>query len=54
MTLELFFFEGYSLKEISERLSETTLQNTRHYYYRGIERLEKKSQGALEDREMRI
>ena len=45
-TLELFFFEGYSLREISDRLSET-LENTRHYYYRGIERLRKVT-GALE------
>jgi RNA polymerase sigma-70 factor (ECF subfamily) len=37
-TLNLFFFEGYSLKEISVRLDET-LGNTRHHYYRGLEKL---------------
>ncbi|MGH2396165.1 MAG: RNA polymerase sigma factor [bacterium] len=37
-TLELYFFEGYTLREISERLNES-LANTRHYYYRGLERL---------------
>ncbi|MGH9712832.1 MAG: RNA polymerase sigma factor [Candidatus Acidiferrales bacterium] len=37
-TLELYFFEGYTLREISERLHES-LANTRHYYYRALERL---------------
>ncbi len=37
-TLQLFFFEGYSLREISARLDET-LGNTRNHYYRGLERL---------------
>jgi RNA polymerase sigma-70 factor (ECF subfamily) len=37
-TLELYFFEGYTLREIGERLNES-LANTRHYYYRGLERL---------------
>jgi RNA polymerase sigma-70 factor (ECF subfamily) len=37
-TLEMYFFEGLNLREISERLCET-LENTRHYYYRGLERL---------------
>ncbi len=36
--LELYFFEGYTLREISERLNES-LANTRHYYYRALERL---------------
>jgi len=40
LTLEMFFFEGHNLREISERLGET-LENTRHYYYRGLERLRK-------------
>jgi RNA polymerase sigma-70 factor (ECF subfamily) len=39
-TLEKFFFEGYSLREISEVLGDT-FENTRHYYYRGMERLKK-------------
>lgn len=38
LTLEMYFFEGFNLREISERLCET-LDNTRHYYYRGLERL---------------
>jgi len=37
-TLELFFFEGCTLREVSARLGET-LENTRHFYYRGLERL---------------
>jgi RNA polymerase sigma-70 factor (ECF subfamily) len=36
--LDLYFFEGYTLREISERLEES-LANTRHYYYRALERL---------------
>jgi RNA polymerase sigma-70 factor (ECF subfamily) len=37
-TLDLFFWEGYSLREISIRLEET-LGNTRNHYYRGLEKL---------------
>jgi RNA polymerase sigma-70 factor (ECF subfamily) len=37
-TLELHFFEGYSLREIAERTNQT-LGNVRHHYYRGLERL---------------
>jgi RNA polymerase sigma-70 factor, ECF subfamily len=37
-TLELHFFEGYSLREIAEKTSQT-LGNIRHHYYRGLERL---------------
>ena len=37
-TLELFFWEGYSLREISVQLQET-LGNTRNHYYRGLEKL---------------
>jgi RNA polymerase sigma-70 factor (ECF subfamily) len=37
-TVELYFFEGCTLREISERLNES-LANTRHYYYRALERL---------------
>jgi RNA polymerase sigma-70 factor (ECF subfamily) len=37
-TLELHFFEGYSLREIAEK-SNQTLGNVRHHYYRGLERL---------------
>jgi RNA polymerase sigma-70 factor, ECF subfamily len=40
LTLELFYFEGLSLREISERLNEP-LGNTRHHFYRGLERLRK-------------
>jgi RNA polymerase sigma-70 factor (ECF subfamily) len=39
-TLQMYFFEGLDLREISEHLGET-LENTRHYYYRGLERLRK-------------
>jgi RNA polymerase sigma-70 factor (ECF subfamily) len=37
-TLEMFFFEGYTLREISVRLDETII-NTRHHYYRAIDKL---------------
>ncbi len=39
-TLELFYFEGLELREISEKLQEP-LGNVRHYFYRGLERLRK-------------
>jgi RNA polymerase sigma-70 factor (ECF subfamily) len=37
-TLELHFFEGYSLREIAKKTNQP-LGNVRHHYYRGIERL---------------
>jgi RNA polymerase sigma-70 factor (ECF subfamily) len=37
-TLTLFFFEGCTLREISEQLRES-LANIRHYYYRGLKHL---------------
>jgi len=37
-TLELHFFEGYSLREIAEKTSQT-LGNVRHHFYRGLEHL---------------
>jgi RNA polymerase sigma-70 factor, ECF subfamily len=37
-TLELYFFEGYSLREIAEKTNQT-LGNVRNHYYRGLERL---------------
>lgn len=39
-TLESFYFEGLDLREISEKLHQP-LGNTRHYFYRGLERLRK-------------
>jgi RNA polymerase sigma-70 factor, ECF subfamily len=39
-TLALFYFEGLGLREISEKLNEP-LGNTRHHFYRGLERLRK-------------
>jgi RNA polymerase sigma-70 factor (ECF subfamily) len=39
-TIELYFFEGYTLEEIAERLGQT-LGNVRHHYYRGLEKLRK-------------
>ena len=40
MTLELFYFEGLNLREISEKFS-LPLGNTRHHFYRGLEKLRK-------------
>jgi RNA polymerase sigma-70 factor (ECF subfamily) len=37
-TLELHFFEGYSLREIADKTGQA-LGNVRHQYYRGLERL---------------
>ena len=39
-TLELFYFEGLELREISERLNEP-FGNVRHHFYRGLEQLRK-------------
>jgi len=43
-TIELFFFEGFTLKEIAQQKNET-FSNMRHHYYRGLKRL----RGYLED-----
>jgi RNA polymerase sigma-70 factor (ECF subfamily) len=40
LTLELFYFEGLDLREISQKLNES-FGNTRHHFYRGLERLRK-------------
>jgi RNA polymerase sigma-70 factor (ECF subfamily) len=40
LTLELFYFAGLDLREISEKLNQP-LGNSRHYFYRGLERLRK-------------
>lgn len=37
-TIEMFFFEGLTLKEIAQRRNEK-FSNVRHQYYRGLERL---------------
>ncbi|MGH9644098.1 MAG: RNA polymerase sigma factor [Terriglobales bacterium] len=37
-TMELFFFEGYTLREISERIGDS-LGNVRHHYYRALQNL---------------
>jgi RNA polymerase sigma-70 factor (ECF subfamily) len=39
-TIQLFFFEGYALKEIAQRTGQT-LVNVRNHYYRGLERMRK-------------
>jgi RNA polymerase sigma-70 factor (ECF subfamily) len=39
-TLEMFYFEGLELREISDKLGEP-LANVRHYYYRGLKKLQK-------------
>jgi RNA polymerase sigma-70 factor, ECF subfamily len=44
-TIEMYFFEGYTLREISERTKQT-LANTRHHYYRALERLRASIQNA--------
>ena len=41
-TIEMFYFEGLQLREISQRLDES-LGNVRHHFYRGLQRLRKDS-----------
>jgi RNA polymerase sigma-70 factor, ECF subfamily len=40
LTLELFFFEELEFREIAARLDES-LENIRHHYYRGLQKLRK-------------
>ena len=44
-TLRLYFFEGYTLAEIAEKLSQP-YANVRHHYYRGLEKLRKQMFGT--------
>jgi DNA-directed RNA polymerase specialized sigma24 family protein len=37
-TISLYFFEGYSLEAIADRLAQT-LSDIRSHYYRGLEKL---------------
>ena len=39
-TLELFYFEGLQLCEITDKLDEP-MGNIRHHFYRGLDRLRK-------------
>jgi RNA polymerase sigma-70 factor (ECF subfamily) len=39
-TLRLYFFEGYALSEISDKLGQP-LGNVRHHYYRALDKLRK-------------
>jgi len=39
-TIELHFFEGYTLEEVAERMGQS-LVNVRHHYYHGLEKLRK-------------
>lgn len=49
-TIEMFFFEGLTLKEIAARTNQT-FSNVRHHYYRGLERLrEFLDSGGKQDR----
>jgi RNA polymerase sigma-70 factor (ECF subfamily) len=44
-TLRLYFFEGYTLAEIGEKLGQPH-GNVRHHYYRGLARLRKQMSGS--------
>ena len=44
-TLRLYFFEGYTFAEISEKLGQPR-GNVRHHYYRGLDRLRKEMLGS--------
>ncbi len=39
-TLRLHFYEGYTLAEIGKKLGQS-VENVRHHYYRGLEKLRK-------------
>lgn len=43
-TLRLYFFDGYTLAEISQKLGQP-LGNVRHHYYRGLDKLRKQMFG---------
>lgn len=43
-TLRLFFFEGYTLAEISAKIGQP-LGNVRNHYYRGLDKLRKQMFG---------
>src|SRR5579862_3394694 len=47
-TLSLFFYEGYTLTEVSKELGEP-LYNVRAYYYRGLKRLARYISGTCND-----
>lgn len=47
-TLEMFFFKGLKLSEIAER-SGDRIQNVRHHYYRGLERLRQTAHAMVRD-----
>lgn len=38
ITIQLHFFEGYTLEEVADRLGQTLL-HVRHHYYRGLQKL---------------
>jgi RNA polymerase sigma-70 factor (ECF subfamily) len=44
-TLQLHFFEGYTLAEISEKMGQPH-GNVRHHYYRGLAQLRKQMSGS--------
>jgi len=44
-TLKLYFFEGYTLAEISDKLGQPH-GNVRHHYYRGLAQLRKHMSGS--------
>ena len=51
-TLEMFFFEGLTLKEIAQQTNES-FSNVRHHYYRGLERLRVYLENGVQDEHAR-
>ena len=51
-TLEMFFFEGLTFAEIAERTGEE-VENVRHHYYRGLERLRQTVRKMMRGRKFR-
>lgn len=49
-TLRLFFFEGYTLSEISAKIGQS-LANVRNHYYRGLDRIRKQMAARKTERE---
>lgn len=51
-TIEMFFFQGLTLKEIAQSRNEA-FSNVRHHYYRGLERLRAYLENGLQPEDLK-